>query len=276
MDVSKATYEKLVDMINMFVNHGTFELEGKYKGDISKDAFTRCLQHCKAQKLDESVYEHMDVMVRYNNDSYRITLDGKNVIASVFKTNMLPSSLDGVGFMRKTPIKGVYPLLLSDISFRVDLKDEQVIDESLKGELALKFPSLDKGFRFKRRFSYKDDVNALRYDFTLIKSSITLGSDFICHKNMAQSQVLNAKDSYEVEVEVMREGEHDKRKHTKSVIAKRFLASLVNLFMVIQNEKHFISNEQKNEVLKSYLKMCYIRGEGDTISSLMKKCAIQA
>jgi hypothetical protein len=104
-------------MINLFLSNETYELEGKFKGDISRDAFTRCIQHCKVLKFKELIHEEtMDIIVRLNGSTYRVSVIGKNNIASVFKTNNLPTS--GVQMMKKTLINGVKSFLVKIFIYR--------------------------------------------------------------------------------------------------------------------------------------------------------------
>lgn len=264
-------------MINLFLSNPTFELEGKFKGDVSKEAFTRCIQHCKQHKHIEQVHpETMDVLVRMDNTTYRVSVKGKDNIAIVYKTNNLPHA-DNLEMMRKTIINGVKPLIVDDLAFKVDLKDEVPLDSQLQAEISLRFPGLEKGFRFKKRFSYVDEKDGLRYDFTIVRTSKFIGTNFVAHKSMAQSQVLNAKETYEIEVELLRDessrNDGDKTKRTKAAIVKSMVSAMVALNLRIVDEKHWTSSSEKLEVLKNYLKVGY--GRDGNIADVLKKISIR-
>lgn len=268
MEISKATHDKVVDMFNLFLTSSSFELEGKFKGDITKEGFSRCIQHCKAEKHKETVHkETMDIIVRLDNELYRVSVVGKDSIASVYRTNKL-SSDGSVSVMKKSSVRGVKPLMVDDVQFKVDLKDESEVPEAIFTDLSLRFASLDKGFRFKQRYSYVDTASSLRYDFSILKTSRHIGTDFVCHKSMVQSQVLTAKEAYEIEVEVLRSVEGEK-KPTKVALVKSFLSALLAMYLSIVDEKHFVSSAQKVEILKSYLKMCYSR-DNTSLAAIMK------
>lgn len=272
MEINKGTHDKLVDMINLFVHSDTFELEGKYKGDVSKEAFSRCIQHCKSAKYVETIHkETMDIVTRQDGEQYRISVVGKDNIAVLFKTNKLPSNTKDITMMKKSFIKGVKPLLMEDIFFKVDLKDEASVPENIQGEISLRLPSLDKGFRFKQRYSYVDTENGVRYDFTIVRTSRYNGVEFVTHKTMNQSGVLSAKETYEVEVELLREKENKK---TKTALAKAMLTSFLSMYLSILDEKYYTSSTEKTEVLKNYLKLCYVR-ENISLSLLLKNAAFR-
>lgn len=271
MEISKATHDRLVDMFSLFLNSSSFELEGKFKGELTKEAFSRCIHHCKSSKHSETIHkETMDILVRLDNEMYRVTVVGKDNIAQVYRTNKLPSgdASSAVTVMKKTPVRGVKPLMLDDIEFKVDLKDEIEVADEIVTQLSLRFSSLDKGFRFKQRYSYIDTLTGLRYDFTIVRTSNYIGTEFVAHKTMTQSQVLTAKEAYEVEVEVLRPV--GTKKPTKVAMVKGFLSAMLAMYLSVMDEKNFLSSSQKAEVLKSYLKMCYLRERDDNLSTLLK------
>lgn len=242
-------------MNTLFQKHfasSTTELEAKYKGnDMTKDAFTRCIALCKKAEFQEKVHpETMDILVRYKSDIYRISVVGKVAIAHVYKTNKLP---DDITIMKKTQIHGVKPIYIDDLSFKLDLKEEINIEPKDVNELTLTFPSLDKGFRFKKRYSYTDETNGLRYDMTVIRSSPHIGTNFTVFKTMATAGVLNSPENYEVEIEVL----HRVLSASLPRIISNFMESLEKLYLAIVDEMYFISTEDKSKVITDYIKLCY-------------------
>lgn len=267
MEISKTTYDKLVDMVNLFMRAPTYELEGKFKGELAKDGFSRCIQYCKSLKMAETVHDEvLDALVRYD-DVYRVSFKGKNAIAALYKTNRVPEDFETVDTMKKTIVKGVKPILIDDISFKVDLKDEQAVDDKTRAELALKFPSLDKGYRFKKRYSYSDVKNGLRFDFSIVRTSKMIGNEFIGHKSFATSGTLQGSDRYEIEIEVIR----DELKRTKPNIAKALVTSMIAMYLQVIDEKHFMSSEAKGDVTKEYLKLCYGKSSQQSLGAIIKK-----
>jgi hypothetical protein len=255
---------KIVDFIAMFLHNPTYELEGKYKGNVSKEAYTRCIRLCKNKGFKEQVQiECMDVLVRMNGEVYRVSVEGKDAITALFKTNMLPTS-KSISFMKKTMINNsVRPILIEDMTFKVDLKDETSVSQDIVRELSLKFPSLEKAFRLKKRVSYVDDTNSLRYDITIIRSSDIIGTNYLVHKTMAHSHVLTNKETYEVEVELLHSKESSKdsskKKPTKSAMAKSLIQACLSMYLTIIDEKHYMNAETRTNVLKNYLRLCFAK-----------------
>lgn len=277
MEISKTTEEKMMNMISLFLSNPTYELEGKFKGSVSKEAFTRCIQHCKQQKhVEEIHHETMDILTRMDNSTYRVSVVGKDNITTVYKTNHLPA--ENVNMMRKTQIDGVKPFIVDDILFKIDLKDEMSLDEKLQQEVSLRFPGLDKGFRFKKRFSYVDVKEGLRYDFSIVRTSKYVGQDFVVHKTMSQSQVLNAKETFEIEVELLRSDEEatrndKKQRRTKLSIVKSLVSAMTAMQLCVDDEKHWTSSKEKLDVLASYVRLCY--GRDGNINDIMKKITLR-
>jgi hypothetical protein len=274
LEISTSTYNKLLDLVTHFSNQSTLELEGKYKSDVDKEAFARCIQSCKQRNLGEHIHpETLDVLTRLNDDVYRISVIGKDAIAQVYKTNLLPvqtNTTSNISFMKKTPVKGIKPLYLNDINFKVDLKNEATVDKSIEQELQLRFATLDKGYRFKKRYSYTDADAMVRYDFSIVRTSKYKGNEFVCHKTMSSSQVLTVKEAYEIEVEVLR----GDAQHAKNAVTKSLFASMVSMYLRIHNESHYISDETKVDILKNYLRLCYSKTD-ESISSMVRNISFR-
>ena len=68
----------------------------------------------------------MDISAKTDEGIYRISLKGKEAIREYCKTNILQESLLGnnLEVIIKKPVIGVYPILLNDINFKIDLKQE--------------------------------------------------------------------------------------------------------------------------------------------------------
>lgn len=230
----------------------TTELEAKYKGnDLTKDAFTRCIAFCRKSNYTETVHpETLDILVRYNSDIYRVSVIGKDAIGHVYKTNKLP---DDILIMKKTSIHGIKPIYIDDLGFKLDLKEEISIDPKEMNELTLTFANLEKGYRFKKRYSYVDQTNGLRYDMTVVRSSPHVGTNFTAFKTMASAGVLTANENFEVEIEVLHRTQSASIPRTIS----NFLECIQKLYLAIVDEMFYVSTEDKNKVITDYLKLCY-------------------
>jgi hypothetical protein len=88
----------------------------------------------------------------------------------------------------------------------------------------------------------------------------------ICHKTMAQSKVLSNQELYEIEVELLHNDNH--RKLTKPTIQKNLKEACIAMHLAVIDEKHYMSNENKIDVIKSYLRLCYAKAESSNISKI--------
>jgi hypothetical protein len=259
-----ATKQGMNALFQKHIASSTTELEAKYKGkDMTKDAFTRCIALCKAAKYQETIQpETMDVLVRFNSDVYRISIVGKDAVSYVYKNNKLP---DTITIMKKTHIPGVKPIYLEDLGFKLDLKEETNVEPKDVNELTLTFASLEKGYRFKKRYSYLDETSGLRYDLTVVRSSPHVGTNFTAFKNMASAGVLTAQETFEVEIEVM----HRMQSTSIPRIINNFLESLEKVYLAIVDELYFINTEDKAKVVTEYLKLCYSPFSINTMKNAM-------
>lgn len=255
MEVKKDIFDKLIDMVILFTKNNTYELEGKYKDIINKENFTNLIQYARSNFKEEIQPEVLDISAKTDEGIYRISLKGKEAIREYCKTNILQESLLGnnLEVIIKKPVIGVYPILLNDINFKIDLKQETPVPRFKVSELLKQLPLLDKGYRFKTRFSYIQENTNLRLDMTIVKTSKLIGKEITCHKNLIESQVTQSYETYEVEVELLRK---QSSKDTEKKI-NEFLKSMITIYTVIQNEINMMSKTDKENVIKNYLKLCF-------------------
>lgn len=198
MEIDRNTFDSISKMMSSMGPNS--ELECKYKGDIDRDAFTKLIQYCKSTGMSEKIHEdQLDIFCQLPTSpvTYRISLSGRDVISLYCKTNNLPQD---VTIINKRNVKGIKKIPLEDLGFVVDLKTEEPCDDITKQEIMTRVYTLDKGYRYKKRFSYED--KNVRYDFSLVKTSKN-NRQFLCHKGFATSGVVSAKETYEAEVEYM-------------------------------------------------------------------------
>lgn len=254
MEVDKTSYDEVTQMIAQMGQYS--ELEGKFKDLIDKNAFSRMIQYCRSTDMHEVIGdEQLDIFCQLPDDksTVRISLLGKSNISSYCKTNQLPAD---VVVISKKQLKQV---ILSDLKVKIDLKDEVPLDEFAKQELISKLPQLNKGYRYKKRFSYED--KNVRYDFTILKTSSSQPT-FLCHKGFVTSGVTNAKDTYEVEVEYIGTKQAVKKRGRLSKAnvsdgASDFLHALVVMYMTFKGESHYVSAKMKDEALRSYIQLVF-------------------
>jgi hypothetical protein len=254
--------EGVTSMMEQRRTSPSLELEAKYKGkDLTKESFARCISYAKQSNFQEEIHEEtVDVLVKHNNIVYRVSLAGKDTIQACFKTNKLDINNNKVSVMKKSILKGVKSVFLEDFDVKVDLKEEESVKKEDITDMFLQFPALDKGFRFKKRFSYTDIKRGVRLDLTLVKSSPYVGTNFLAFKSMVQSGVFNTTEQFEAEIEIV---------DIRVCKYEFFIESIKQLYLTIVNEQHFMGTQEKNDVLHSYLRLCH----GNVSPSMLKMLA---
>jgi len=254
MEIDRDTFDAISKMLSSMGPNS--ELECKYKGDIDRDAFTKLIQYCKSTGMSEKIHEdQLDIFCQLPTSpvTYRISLNGRDAISLYCKTNNLPQD---VTIINKKNVKGIKKIPLEDLGFVVDLKTEVPCDDITKQEIMTRVYTLDKGYRYKKRFSYED--KNVRYDFSLVKTS-KINRQFLCHKGFATSGVVSAKETYEAEVEYMNAKPMKKGKVSKTSddSFESLVQAMLQIVMVIKNEKNFVSSSAKEAVLQNYLNLVY-------------------
>ena len=276
MEVDKSSYTELAHMLKSMGPHT--EVECKLKDPIDKDAFTRMIQYCRSLNMTETIHDdQLDIFFNLPStpSNVRLSIKGKDSISMYCKTNTLPPP-ESVETIIKKPIKGIKSVLLKDISFKVDMKDEVPLDDFAKQEVITRLPSLDKGYRFKKRFSYQD--KQLRFDFSIVKTSLSNGANFVCHKGFVTSGTVNGTESYEVEIEFIPSKQAvvpvKRGRLPKAVAAEGtgtsdmvhvYIQAMISMYMILKDEHHYVPPSIKREALQNYINMCFGKVDKDIL-----------
>ena len=231
MEIRKDFIDEINGLIGQKKSSKNLELEGKYRGNLSCEDFRNILSVLRGQYKEEIQPDTLDIFVKYLDKNYRISLIGKDVITKYCKTNMIDNAHDNIEVINKRRIRAIeFP----DINFNIKLSEE---NEEIDFQLDL-VHSLDKGYRFKKRFSY---INGdVRYDLTLVKTSTAFE-----HKNFATSGCLGNNDTYELECEILK----------STITALDFSKHLVYLYGIISKEQYIIPESQKKSILRNYIEL---------------------
>lgn len=259
-DIDKETYEDIEKKISLMSS--TTELECKFKEPINKDAFLRMIKYCRSTNMTEKLQEdQLDIFCKLPTSPsvIRISVIGKDNISQYCKNNTVKE--DTLAIVKK-PIKGARSLSIKDLNFKVDLKEESPFDEFAKHELFARLPSLEKGYRYKKRYSYED--RNVRYDFTIVKSSKDNANEFICHPGLVTSGLLGSAETYEAEIEYAFATDSVPKKRGRvatsrntSEASKDLFQAMVTLFLVYKQESRYIPLSMKQEALTNYLRLCF-------------------
>ena len=263
-DIDKESYEEILKRISLMGPQT--ELECKFKETINKDDFTRMIQYCRSTGMHETLQDdQLDIFCALPNSpsNIRISLVGKDKISNYCKTNNLPGD---VTVITKEGIKGMKPLIIKDLNFKIDINEETPLDDLVKQELMVRLPLLEKAYRYKKRFSY-ENMN-IRYDFTIVKSSNrAFGKPFMSHKGFVTSGVVGAPEVYEAEIEYIGTGTGaaaaPKKRGKKTAApaktdgAHDIFNAMVTLYLVYKEESRYIPPAVKKEALTNYLRLCF-------------------
>jgi mRNA (guanine-N7-)-methyltransferase len=256
MEINSEFYDNLVNLVSVFNKNKSFELEAKCKQRLSSQDFSNVVKYLRSTGFDETIQEEtLDISTKRKDGTYRISLPGKHNIAQYCKSNTVPqSSFDSVTVISKRTVPGIRPLVFDQVGFKIDLRDEQPVEEMKKVEIISELNNVDKGFRLKKRFSYVDSSNTLRVDMTIVKSSRFIGNEFIMYKTFVESGVSTSPEQYEIEVELIKRSSKEAKK-----IAKTMILTVVELYSVLSNDEHVIPQQEKLNVLTNYMNLAFAK-----------------
>ena len=200
--------ECITKFADLAYNNDDYEFEIKINHpSITRDAFIRVKDFCTQKTclaLNDWVNtKEQSITLDISIKDFRITIFGKKYIMDFFKTDLisdLPSHAWTV--IKKIPVsiddndKNSNQKPLYDIGCKLNLKQEINIDQKSDefSEILSSWKNEKKHFRLKNRYSYL--VNkTYSIDLTAVRSN---NSNSI---NFSQSRTLEAKESYEIEIE---------------------------------------------------------------------------
>jgi hypothetical protein len=247
MEISKKFYNDISGLITQFNKNNTYELEAKYnKGKpLTRELFYNSLQYFMSINNNvNNIEEVLDINIKKDTDFYRVSIKGKDDVSEYCKSNLIPN-IDKIVVMKKTRISRVQ---YEEFNFNIDLSDEVIVEDPIKSEILESLHSVPKGFRYKKRFTFIED-NKIQYDLTIVKTSKTIGNDYICHMNFASTGIMANPETYEIEMELI-------KRNPKQVdsISKLFISSIIQLYSIINDEEHVITEKEKKEVFEEYLR----------------------
>jgi hypothetical protein len=252
-EVSSDICKKLEHLVLLFRNNKDFELEAKLKQKITASDFSNVIKYLRSTKKNtEKLHEYvLDIFTRYKDENIcRISIQGTNTIEQYCRTNIIPSDVTPFVMMKKN-IPKVFPIYFEDFNYKIDLKHEYKIDDIKKKEILAALPSLMKGFRLKKRFTYTDISEMYQFDLTIVKSS--QGQNFIASKTFAESNVTFSPEEYEIEIEMIK----CNKKNTDQYCVKAFLSALIEIVSVISNDEYIIKQSEKINVLQTYINLAF-------------------
>ena len=187
------------------------------RNTLSKDEFLRILNYLR--KNNKLVRESNSLDIRLQHvtlkktglSNIRCSIDGITNIKKYCKTNSI-IDIPTISFIKKQVFKDIKnpslkfnSLVNTDYNFRINLKEEIILDENDEEVIKMKDNLKDglKYYRYKKRFSFITEDNLFRIDLSAVKSNLwnRKRKSYNLFKNLISSNILNGKEIYELEIE---------------------------------------------------------------------------
>jgi SAM-dependent methyltransferase len=272
MDVSKEQFTSIQMYFERALQNQQDEFEARIKHTLDKESFTRVMLFLTTNKYAPMADHGSDTLdISLNTaiaqdgnqwSSYRYHLKGKDNVLRYCRENavsfMAHHSID-----KKTSLGNYPPIDLKEYGVRFSLKQEEIISD----------PSLVAGFndeisragtlkyyRYKKRYSYMEpSTQAFRVDLTVVKSSKRPADTIV------RSGVLEAPETYEVEVEYIGKeatsGKQQKKMASPKGLTQELLnmmfTILGNLLKVIVQKDILLKQSEVDGVVVEYLRCGY-------------------
>ena len=150
------------------------EMEAIYKTNIDypldRNTFNRVISYVKGSKEVKlfSTGSTLDIFVPDEDDSLRYTIYGDGAINTYCKSNNL-STLKAGSYALERKSKVIKPIDIKNYNIRFNFKKE--LEEKIDIEVFNRWPTLNKLFRYKKRYSFKTNDGLFSIDLTIVKSS---------------------------------------------------------------------------------------------------------
>jgi SAM-dependent methyltransferase len=222
MDVSKEQFTSIQMYFERALQNQQDEFEARIKYALDKESFTRVMLFLTTNKytpMTDHGNDTLDISLNttLSQDStqwasYRYHLKGKDNVLRYCKENtvsfMAQHSID-----KKKSLGNYPPIDLTEYGVRFSLKQEEIIsDPSLVAGYIDEISRVGtmKYYRYKKRYSYLEPTTQkFRIDLTVVKSSKRPADTIV------RSGVLEAPETYEVEIEYIGKPSPPKPKQPK-------------------------------------------------------------
>jgi hypothetical protein len=224
MEIPKDFFDKLVNMVSTCLKNQNYELEAKFNNFTPND-FTELLKYLRSTYKETIHEESLDI----STNDYRISIDNKEDILEYCKTRKIPQTAT---FMKKRPVQGYTSLFLKEANSKIDLRDEEPLDQ-IEHDVGN-----EKIFRFKKRYTYTYE-KYFKVDTTIVRSAFSL------------AEAITAPLKYEIEIELVRDEEGGA--DAPDSICKHFIKNILEISSVLCREDILISQAEKDDALQEYL-----------------------
>jgi hypothetical protein len=250
MDISRADLLRLEQLMATALGDTQLEFEWKYKGPLNQATFMRVISALKDDGFIQNpeAVEMLDISL----DNMRYHLQGKGRIQSFCKSGRIT----GIGadiVDVKTPVNdGTVDIINAPV--RVSLRREVTVTDPSEIQAFIRRiedQTNVKYFRYKKRYSMMKPGGSYRVDATVVKSSPTKAVSF------ATSGVIPAKETFELEIELINQTQAQAQAQTKPKTKTRLVQEGAGYMHIALNALATELKEAnlRNKTLVEYLQL---------------------
>ena len=259
MELKKVEAEGITKLISEWLIHDNHELECTFgKGTVDATTFFRVAQRLRSKGLRE--LEQEDRLTISTPQNVRFTIQGLGIIQQYCRDDTLVGKPYTVMIKDRNAVD--YDNIdIADYEIRVKSRNETDIDkdEDEVKQLLSQWASVPKGFRLMRRWSFMDGVSGLRYDLSIVRSTVTDSknpdirkrSGFKWQRKFGDQNIASAPYMYEVEVELQRL----MKEENVADAQKRFIKGIGEILRGIQKNSLLLRKSKKQKIKESYKKL---------------------
>jgi hypothetical protein len=200
-------------------------------------------------------------------DRYRVEINGLTNIQEYCKTGNIQQLFETkppayVSIMRKMNViideKPVYPADFSDFNYRVTYKNEEKVGSKGKQgqELVSNWDKSKKQFRYINRVTFIHPNYPFKIDLSIVKSSTRERGQLIKTYNIADSNVFNNYESYEIEIETINLQAKQLFRTPKELIDN--LQRIIKFVLCgLQKTNYPVSYIEQKQIVSDYLRVIH-------------------
>ena len=252
MDISENS-SKIEEYITHSRNNPDYELEALLSNNLTSEKFKKIYKYLSLSNdyEYENEQDSLDIRIVSNKslEKYRLILSDKQDIKNYCQKNTYDPN--NISYGIKNRLKRYPPIVMTNYPIKLNLKYESNLEDiDERKRIDSNIQKSKKFFRYKKRFSFLSKSKLFRIDLSIVKSNPNNYSI-----NFFESNVLNSIPKYEIEIEFNNNDIEDKINNDK--IIEELFTIIGNLLMITENNEFIITNQERNEVKNSYLKLAF-------------------
>ena len=182
MDFTSFENSKINDLIKNSISNKKYEMElrflNPYKEPLTYKDFINAISVLKGIGLKGINMGNTTLDISFHSEkNIRFSINGEYNIVNYCNNNSFSKVKEKISFMNKKRISiggtEVKPLDLRNYDIRLNMKEENILTSKtgLVQKLIKTGASLDKSYRYKKRYSFESRDGLFRFDLSLVKSS---------------------------------------------------------------------------------------------------------